>query len=69
MMTGTTVADPALRRGDQCPEVDLHRFLGYVVDYYYNTHEHNGWDGTGRDAKGHAHNEKHANNAYYNSTA
>ena len=47
---------PANRFDDQRAEVDLHRFLGYVLSYYYLTHGHNSWDGAGADVRGHAHN-------------
>ncbi|WP_150048570.1 M4 family metallopeptidase [Methylomonas rhizoryzae] len=49
-------AAPANRFDDQRTEVDLHRFLGYVLDYYYQTHGQNSWDGAGADVRGHAHN-------------
>lgn len=58
---------PPARVDDQGPEVDLHRFLGYVLDYYYLTHELNSWDHQGADAKVHAHNEYYPNNAYWSS--
>lgn len=47
---------PANRFDDQRAEVDLHRFLRYVLNYYYLTHGHNSWDGAGADMRGHAHN-------------
>jgi Zn-dependent metalloprotease len=39
--------------------------MGYVLSYYYQTHEHNGWDGKGSDSKCHAHNESRSNDAYW----
>jgi Zn-dependent metalloprotease len=51
---GDTVS--ANRWDSQRAEVDIHRFLGYVLDYYYLTHGQNSWDDAGDDAKGHAHN-------------
>jgi thermolysin len=59
---------PALRVDDQRPEVDVHRFTGYVMSYYYLNHGYNGWDGAGEDAKAHAHNERYTNNAYWSGT-
>jgi Zn-dependent metalloprotease len=56
---------PANRKDDQRPEVDIHRFLGYVLSYYYLTHGYNGWDDAGKDPKGHAHNEYLSNNAFW----
>jgi bacillolysin len=47
---------PASRSDDQRAEVDIHRFMGYVLSYYYLTHGLNSWDGAGVDFKGHAHN-------------
>lgn len=47
---------PANRQDNQRAEVDCHRFLGYVLDYYYLTHGQNSWDNAGADAKVHAHN-------------
>ncbi len=58
-------AIPASRSDDQRPEVDLHRYLQYVLDYYYLSLGYNGWNGAGSDVKGHAHNELLANNAYW----
>lgn len=55
----------ANRYDDQGPEVDLHRFMGYVLEYYYLTHEYNGWDGEGSDIKGHVHNSYYTNNAFW----
>lgn len=60
---------PPVRTDDQRPEVDLDRFVGYVVDYFYQTFGYEGWDGLGRDAEAHAHNEKYANNAYWSGSA
>lgn len=56
---------PPNRLDDQGPEVDIHRFVGYVLDYYYLTHGYNGWDGAGSDIKAHAHNEYLSNNAFW----
>lgn len=47
---------PANRCDDQRPEVDVHRYLGYVLSYYYLTHGLNSLDNLGMDVKGHAHN-------------
>lgn len=61
---------PANRYDDQRAEVDLHRFLGYVVGYYYLTHGHNSWNGLGADVRGHAHNGYPGympNNAFWDS--
>ncbi len=49
-------APPASRCDDQSPEVDIHRFMGYVLSYYYLTHGRNSWDGGGAETRGHAHN-------------
>lgn len=35
------------RHDNQCTEVDIHRFIGAVVDYYRNTYGWNGIDNTG----------------------
>ncbi len=51
---GNTV--PPNRWDNQRAEVDVHRFLGYVLDYYYLTHGQNSWDNAGTDAKVHVHN-------------
>lgn len=56
---------PPNRADDQGPEVDIHRFVGYVLDYYYSTHGYNGWDGAGRDITAHAHHESEPNNAFW----
>jgi bacillolysin len=56
---------PPNRKDDQRPEVDIHRYLGFVLDYYFFTHGHNGWNAAGKDAKGHAHNEYLSNNAFW----
>lgn len=37
------------RHDNQCTEVDIHRYIGEVVDYYRNTHGWNGIDNTGDD--------------------
>jgi Zn-dependent metalloprotease len=55
----------ANRYDDQGPEVDLHRFMGYVLEYYYLIHGYNGWDGAGSDIKGHVHNSYYVNNAFW----
>jgi len=55
----------ANRYDDQGPEVDLHRFMGYVLEYYYLIHGYNGWDGAGSDIKGHVHNSYYRNNAFW----
>lgn len=60
---------PPNRRDDQGPEVDIHRYVGYVISYYYLTHGYNGWDSAGEDAKAHAHNERYPNNAYWSPTS
>jgi bacillolysin len=49
----------------QAHEVDIHRFLGYVMDYYYLTLNRNSWDGAGADIKGHAHHESLPDNAFW----
>lgn len=49
-------AVPTNRFDDQRAEVDIHRFLGYVLSYYYLTHKHNSWNGGGADVRGHVHN-------------
>ena len=59
---------PTSRVDNQRPEVDIHHFVGYVLDYYYLTHGHNSWDGAGGDAKAHAHNERYSNNAFWSPT-
>lgn len=51
---GDTV--PANRGDNQRPEVDVHRFLKYVLEYYYVKHGQNSWDNDGAEAKAHAHN-------------
>lgn len=56
---------PVNRVDNQRPEVDIHRFLQYVLNYYYFTHGQNSWDNAGANARGHAHNEKYSNNAYW----
>lgn len=56
---------PPARHDDQGPEVDIHRYVGYVLDYYYTTHGHNGWDGAGSDIHAHAHHESLPNNAFW----
>jgi Zn-dependent metalloprotease len=61
---------PANRFDDQRAEVDLHRFLSYVLNYYYLTHGHNSWDSAGADMRGHAHNHYFPympNNAFWDS--
>ncbi|WP_292390430.1 M4 family metallopeptidase [Methanosarcina sp. UBA5] len=57
--------NPSNRADDQSEEVDLHRYMGYVLSYYYQTHGHNGWDGKGADSRCHAHNECYPNNAFW----
>lgn len=57
--------DPLFREDDQREEVDLHRFMGHVLSYFYLTHGHNGWDNKGADLRGHAHNEYYSNNAFW----
>ncbi|WP_321505694.1 M4 family metallopeptidase [uncultured Methanoregula sp.] len=47
---------PENRCNDQREEVDIHRYLGYILSYYYTTHGHNSWDNAGTDIKAHAHN-------------
>ncbi|MHA1907070.1 MAG: M4 family metallopeptidase [Candidatus Thorarchaeota archaeon] len=59
---------PPNRVDDQGCEVDIHRFVGYIISYYYFTHGYNGWDDAGIDAIAHAHNEKYNNNAFWSST-
>jgi thermolysin len=56
---------PANRKDDQRPEVDIHRYLGYILDYYFLSHGYNGWDGAGHDIHCHAHNELYPDNAYW----
>lgn len=56
---------PPNRQDDQGPEVDIHRFVDYVLDYYYTTHGYNGWNGTGSDIHAHAHHESMHNNAFW----
>ncbi|MCA2653478.1 M4 family metallopeptidase [Microcystis sp. M061S2] len=55
--------DPASRCDDQQEEVDIHRFLSYILDYYYLTHGHNSWDNAGADIKAHAHHDLNWKNA------
>ncbi|MDJ0694904.1 M4 family metallopeptidase [Mastigocoleus sp. MO_188.B34] len=47
---------PTNRFDDQRAEVDIHRFLGYVLNYYHDIHGHNSWDNAGADVRGHVHN-------------
>ena len=47
---------PAHRYDDQRAEVDIHRYLGYVLNYYWVTHGRNSIDDNGMVVKGHAHN-------------
>jgi thermolysin len=49
-------AAPASRCDDQRAEVDIHRYLGYVLNYYWVTHGRNSLDDNGMTVKGHAHN-------------
>jgi Zn-dependent metalloprotease len=58
---------PPARVDNQRPEVDLHRFIGYVLNYYYATFGYNSWDGAGADVQGHTHNEYYNNNAFWSS--
>ncbi len=65
---GVIPPSPPNRKDDQRPEVDIHRFLGMMLDYYYFTHGHNGWDGAGKIVRAHAHNEYLPNNAFWHGT-
>lgn len=56
---------PPARQDDQGPEVDIHRYVSFVLDYYYTTHGYNGWDGAGSNILSHAHNEYMTNNAFW----
>jgi len=47
---------PAHRYDDQRAEVDIHRYLGYVLNYYWLTHGRNSIDNNGMSVKAHAHN-------------
>ncbi|MDQ1253435.1 MAG: Bacillolysin [Euryarchaeota archaeon] len=47
---------PAHRYDDQRAEVDIHRYLGYVLNYYWLTHGRNSLNGHGMTVKAHAHN-------------
>lgn len=47
---------PASRCDDQREEVDIHRHLGYVLNYYWLTHGRNSLDDNGMTVKAHAHN-------------
>ena len=58
-------APPTNRCNDQRPEVDIHRFLAYAINYFYSTFGYNGWNNAGSDAKGHAHNNFMLNNAFW----
>ncbi|WP_019501494.1 M4 family metallopeptidase [Pseudanabaena sp. PCC 6802] len=58
-------AIPANRLDDQRAEVDVHRYLGHVISYYWLTHGHNSWDDTGGDVRGHVHNSIMVNNAFW----
>ncbi|MCX6006227.1 MAG: M4 family metallopeptidase, partial [Chloroflexi bacterium] len=60
-------ATPSNRADDQREEVDIHRFVSYVINYYHTTHNLNSLNGSGLDIKGHAHNEYLSNNAYWDS--
>lgn len=53
------------RESDERFIVDAHRFLGYALSYFYNTHGLNGWNGQGADIRAVAHYGKNVNNAYW----
>ncbi|MFX1369194.1 MAG: M4 family metallopeptidase, partial [Promethearchaeota archaeon] len=59
---------PPTRQDDQGPEVDIHRYVGYVLSYFYLAYGYNSLDGGGVEVKAHAHNERYANNAYWSPT-
>jgi len=46
----------AHRYDNQGAEVDIHRYLGYVLNYYWVTHGRNSIDDNGMAVRGHAHN-------------
>jgi bacillolysin len=58
---------PANHDNDQRQEVDIHRFLGYVMNYYKNEHNRYSLDGIGTaDVKAHAHTGCLLNDACFN---
>jgi bacillolysin len=58
---------PANHDNDQRQEVDIHRFLSYVMDYYYNDHLWRGMDGLGTvGVEAHAHTGCLLNEACFN---
>ena len=56
---------PANRCDDQRAEVDIQRYLGYVLSYYHLTHGLNSLNNNGMDVKGHAHYSLNYNNAFW----
>jgi bacillolysin len=58
---------PANHDEDQRQEVDVHRFLSYVMNYYYDNHLWRGMEGLGTmDIEAHAHTGCLLNNACFN---
>ena len=55
------------READERAIVDVHRYLGCALNYFYLTHGHNSWDGAGADLIGAAHYGTNTNNAYWSS--
>jgi bacillolysin len=55
------------RESDERFVVDAHRFVGYALAYYYNTHGLNSWDGAGADIQAVCHYGTKTNNAYWSS--
>lgn len=53
------------RENDERAIVDAHRYLGYILNYFYSTFNHNGWDNSGSHAISNVHYMLNYNNAFW----
>jgi len=53
------------RKDNQCAEVDVHRYLGEIVDYYRTHHNWNSFDNAGTNIYAAVHRGTNYNNAFY----
>ena len=64
---GDTTLPP--RSNDERALVDVHRYLGYALSWFYSTFAHNSWNNAGGELIGTAHYGTNLNNAYWNSAS
>ncbi len=51
------------RKNNERPIVDVHRYVGYVLSYFYLKHSQNSWNNAGADVKANVHYGENYNNA------